>query len=109
MVSTPDRRATRRALLASAALVAPASLLPAIAAAASDNGYQMPTDPHPAEAAATPAVLLAHALLLHDILDVPGMAETDLTRTLVEALVAGLRSLDRLDGEVLTEAREART
>ena len=39
-------RPTRRTLLASAALVAPASLLPAIAAAASGNGYQM--DPAPA-------------------------------------------------------------
>jgi hypothetical protein len=39
---SPEHRPTRRTLLASAALVAPASLLPAIAAAAPEP------DPHPA-------------------------------------------------------------
>jgi hypothetical protein len=39
---SPDFRPSRRTLLAGAALVAPATLLPAIAAAAED------TDPHPA-------------------------------------------------------------
>src|SRR4051794_4480018 len=42
MASTPNLRPSRRALLASAALVAPASLLPAIAAAGQEP------DPHPA-------------------------------------------------------------
>ena len=37
---------SRRTLLASAALVAPAALLPAIAAAASDNDCQIAPDPH---------------------------------------------------------------
>src|SRR5689334_1055380 len=36
-VRSPERRSSRRALLASAALVAPATLLPAIAAAAEDG------------------------------------------------------------------------
>jgi hypothetical protein len=43
MTSTPDLRPSRRALLAGAALVAPATLLPAIAAAAA-----VEPDPHPA-------------------------------------------------------------
>src|SRR4051812_358438 len=43
MASTPDLRPSRRALLAGAALVAPASLLPAIAAMA-----EVEPDPHPA-------------------------------------------------------------
>jgi hypothetical protein len=43
MASTPDRRSTRRTLLAGPALVAPASLLPAIAAVAAEV-----PDPHPA-------------------------------------------------------------
>src|SRR4051812_18426324 len=41
---SPDFRPSRRTLLASAALVAPASLLPAIAAVAAEQ----PVDPHPA-------------------------------------------------------------
>src|SRR4051794_4365017 len=41
---SPSPRPTRRALLASAALVAPASLLPTIAAVAAEQ----PIDPHPA-------------------------------------------------------------
>jgi hypothetical protein len=45
---SPEHRPTRRALLASAALMAPASLLPAIAAAAFVNRGQMDPDPHPA-------------------------------------------------------------
>src|SRR4051812_45199152 len=80
---------TRRALLAGAA-AAPALALPAIAVEASANGSQTAPDPHPAwarqaEAAATPAVLLADdALALHDLLDVPGMSEGDAVRSLVE-------------------------
>ena|SRR5690242_9302688 len=43
MASTPNLRPTRRTLLAGAALVAPATLLPAIAAVAGQE-----PDPHPA-------------------------------------------------------------
>src|SRR4051812_41840086 len=45
---SPSSGPTRRALLASAARVAPASLLPAIAAAASVDNPQTAPDPHPA-------------------------------------------------------------
>src|SRR3954451_24134408 len=83
---------TRRALLAGAA-AAPALALPAVAICEPMTDAAEP-DPHPAwaqqaEATATPAVLLADALALHDLLDVPGMCESDAVRSLAEALVAG--------------------
>src|SRR4051812_17717599 len=100
MASTPNLRPTRRALLASAALVAPATLLPAIAAA--EDGA---SDPHPAWFAEWRALVewqdtthpggrdLAEFAQYHRTLELEGMIGGTPARTLA-GVAAQLRVAD---------------